>query len=316
MKFNLKNIILWILLFVILTLTFYIGCGIIFSFNFSWLLLLFSLCCSDLLVLILYKPCRHLLLMSKYRNYRIPKMEYFRDIIHEYSVASICKCYSKKVNVNDQIVSTLIKLELDNKIELNYDNSKIIRLLSEENLTFSEKMFIDTYKDINRNNPMYNKKNIEEYLKNDNIKDALDQKLLTEINPKIINYLKRLSVIILCINLFASITVAPYVFNNPLDLIIYQILNWVITFFIILFVGIIYNNHKIYIFTEDGIILRNKLLGLRNFLKDFSTIKDKDVKQYKLYEYYIVYAIIFNFSGKLNNDASKLYKKHSNIFEQ
>ena len=76
---------------------------------------------------------------------------------------------------------------------------------------------------------------------------------------------------------------------------------------IILFLLAIISKEKIYLRTKQGKILSDKLNGLKNFLLDFSTIKERKIKEIALWDYYIIYAIIFNLKGNLDKDVNELY---------
>ena len=69
----------------------------------------------------------------------------------------------------------------------------------------------------------------------------------------------------------------------------------------------IISKEKIYLRSKQGKILSDKLNGLKNFLLDFSTIKERKLKEITLWDYYIIYAIIFNLKGNLDKDVNELY---------
>ena len=59
--------------------------------------------------------------------------------------------------------------------------------------------------------------------------------------------------------------------------------------------------------TNKALLLNAKLNGLYNYLKDFTIINERKVLEIKLYNDYIIYAIIFNVKGKLNDECLTIY---------
>lgn len=71
---------------------------------------------------------------------------------------------------------------------------------------------------------------------------------------------------------------------------------------------IIYIN-KNYRRTIKGKILLNKAYALKNYLKDYSLIKDRTEEELVLWEYYLVYAVILNVNEKLQDEIIESYIK-------
>lgn len=72
---------------------------------------------------------------------------------------------------------------------------------------------------------------------------------------------------------------------------------------------IIYFN-KNYTTTIKGKILLNKAYALKNYLKDFSIIKDRTEKELILWEYYLIYAVALDVNVKIEDDIIKKYIKN------
>lgn len=69
---------------------------------------------------------------------------------------------------------------------------------------------------------------------------------------------------------------------------------------------IIYFN-KSYIRTIKGNELLNKAYALKNYLKDYSLIKNRTEEELILWEYYLVYAVILDVNVKIEDEIIKKY---------
>ena len=58
---------------------------------------------------------------------------------------------------------------------------------------------------------------------------------------------------------------------------------------------------------DKALELSGKLKGLKNYINDYSMIKDYGVENINLYDEYVIYAVIFNIRGKLNTECKKIY---------
>ena len=66
-------------------------------------------------------------------------------------------------------------------------------------------------------------------------------------------------------------------------------------------------NKKIYIKTKQGKLLSDKLNGLKKFLIEYSIINERQIEEISVWDYYIIYAIIFDLKGNLDRDVDLLY---------
>ena len=64
-----------------------------------------------------------------------------------------------------------------------------------------------------------------------------------------------------------------------------------------------------YIRTKKGEILNENLEGLKNCLKDFSTLHEKDENSLTLWEDYLIYSVIFNQNTKIIKNICDKYLK-------
>lgn len=79
--------------------------------------------------------------------------------------------------------------------------------------------------------------------------------------------------------------------------------------FLLLFLKLwAYDKNK-WVKTQKGYELYKKVLGLKNYIKDYSLLSEKELKEIAIWEDYLIYAIIFNNTSKLNKEALEFYKK-------
>ena len=61
--------------------------------------------------------------------------------------------------------------------------------------------------------------------------------------------------------------------------------------------------------TQKGYEIFTKIVGLKNHIKDYSMLSDSELKEITIWNDYLIYAIIFNNTSKLNKEANEFYKK-------
>lgn len=226
------------------------------------------------------------------------EFDYYRDIIKNYSVATICSCYGKNIKIKDQLVATLLSLKLNDYIEINDE----VTIKNEFAKHKSEIMLIKALKGVR----IYSKDEIENQIDEDNRDDCMKSDLFIKDKISSTAHLKNsmfnFDLVLWIIN-FVSILFIRYL---PLMIIAF-------VFHFILLIILIRggsNSRTIFVRNQKGIELQKKLCGLKRYLEDFGNMSEKDLKEIELYEDYMLYAIIFDLKGKLNKEANKLYEKH------
>lgn len=68
--------------------------------------------------------------------------------------------------------------------------------------------------------------------------------------------------------------------------------------------------------TQKGYELYTKIVGLKNYIKDYSRLSDSELQEIAIWEDYLVYAIILNNTSKLNKEAMSYYKKICDVREE
>lgn len=75
-----------------------------------------------------------------------------------------------------------------------------------------------------------------------------------------------------------------------------------------------YDKNK-WVKTQKGYEVYKKIIGLKNYIKDYSLLSERELKEIAVWEDFLIYAIIFNNISKLNKEAMELYKKICNLKE-
>lgn len=60
--------------------------------------------------------------------------------------------------------------------------------------------------------------------------------------------------------------------------------------------------------TKKGDELNIKIEGLKRFLKEHSSLAEKELKQLELWEHYLIYSILFNQNEKALTELKKITK--------
>ena len=267
---------------------------------FYYLIFIFSYSFSLLLSLPFIRVIENIYIKTKEDIIKEIDFDYFREVVDNYSIATLYYCYSKKVNFNDYVMANILKLELEKKIEI--DNNTNIRLLKEKELTYSEFNLVK----ILSWDRKYSLKYLRKGLKKDIIMDASKSDLFYDDFSKIrkwIVFLEKFGVALWLINFIFIIFGFFVSYKYVLFMMVYH--------FIALLVLLLINkySHNILIKNEKGILLKRKLVGLKKYLCDFGSISDKRIDDIKLWDYYIIYAILFDIKGVLNKEVNDSYLK-------
>lgn len=227
---------------------------------------------------------------------------YYRDILSDYSPAVLSYVDDLTVEPKKDIVATLLSLKLKKKIDIAGGNIKILDKNS-EGLERNEKYILEN-----------GVENCNEFVFESLVKDDAKDKGLIKDGKM---FTKKGIIIFICIILavvcfdifyissFGTVTggvkgiqavfiVGGGIFLafSPVALIVY---------------GITYiskslsNNAR----TKKGEEVNEKLEGLRNYLKDYSNLNEKEENSITLWEEYLIYSVIFKQNTEI---VDKLYK--------
>lgn len=218
---------------------------------------------------------------------------YYRDLLNNYSPSELSYIDNFKFEKNICMVASILSLKLKKIID--FKDNNIIILKGEENISNNEKYILSN---------IYNGKlcSVDErafLLKTQ--QDCIDNGLLNKSDnsykKKVLKYL-----IIFVIYIFI-ITFSFYIYYSK-QIFSVQLLSSLILFVLFMIYSIIafsifirtyykLNRNNDLIRTTTGEIINEKLEGLKNFLKDFSNVSDKNEDYLILLEDYLIYSVIF-----------------------
>ena len=228
--------------------------------------------------------------------------EYYREILKDYSPAELSYIDKFEILPQNDVAATLLSLELKKKICLE-EKIKVINN-DTDNISSNEKYILDRIED----------GKITNFDTNDFIlkiqEDAIKNSLLKKSKIEWANFKRVFVFSIFAIALMVCIGTILFndFINNPTNIEDWKIFILVssillitcIPMFLLTYVTIYIRKMKkhSYIRTKKGEILNKNLEGLKNYLKDFSTLGEKDENSLILWEDYLIYSVIFNQNTK------------------
>lgn len=234
-----------------------------------------------------YKQKMNIIDLKKYKSY-------YRELIQKYSPAVLN--YIDNFNVDkNTIIATIMSLELKGFIDENMNIIKkdVSQLEKNEEFIYSN---IKNLKQIEINE--FYKCIIDDCEKYKLIKEKkLTEKEFDKENEK------------------AVIIVAIIVFGFILSIVINKPIMGLITFFIGIIGYIITFSKNMttkiikevdpYVRTKHGEKINEKLEGLKNYLQDYSSIKEKTADELVIWEDYLIYSVILNQNDKIIKEYEK-----------
>lgn len=237
--------------------------------------------------------------------------DYYREILKQYTPAELSYIDDYKVEIPREIVAIILNLKLKNKIEISGNEIKVIDS-NLENLRKTEKYVLQNIVDgkVKIGNSGY----IESYAQDEAIEDELVEKNSERkgkervkkmiIKILLIEILLFLSFIFICSN-----TEKINALNNNTIVIAIYLLILGISFFTIPIIMFVYPLMQInsYSRTEEGEEINKKIEGLKQYMKDYSLLKEKEQNELVLWEEYLIYSVIFGLNNtKITEDISKM----------
>ena len=231
-------------------------------------------------------------------------LQYYREVLSSYSPAELNYVYSANTQFPKDAVTTLLSLKLKKIIDFNNESNTITILQKDGNISNSEKYVLNKIKDGKLTNFEFIKfqQIVQEDVKNKSLTNKGSKKNMSAFSMLFIAIIIIFLFFIITITLpsggilgFISVILIPLIFivlslGIP-GVIIYCILR-------------AYNPYKL---SKEGKQLRKKLLGLKNYITQFSLLEEKELKDLIVWEDYLIYSIIFD----LNDDLiSKMQEKY------
>ena len=235
---------------------------------------------------------------------------YYRDDLNKISPGVLMFTYKMDIDYKDAIAATLLKLKLDGFVREEQDKL-VITDKNQSSLSESDKEVLKVLKA-----DEFNKSYYYDLVK----QETLDKKLLKKNRG---NFFFRLFKIILMIAVpvglyFASRYFDDYVFhkyrgeNELMDILVLLSIIAVFVIGLATFFWIIQEIRYIeyrYKRTTIGVDLVNKAYALRNYLKEYSLIKDRSEKEVELWEYYMIYSVVLDVNEKISDEIINLYRR-------
>ena len=260
----------------------------------------FSLMCSSVFVAFIQKLHERSIIKKKEQNFEYPDYEYYREIIKDVSPAILSYCYNRRINVEDDVVAVLLSLELKGIIKI--EDNKVVVLKDTKKLLFHEKLVLEKI-EIGRYNDRYFKK----VFKSDLRKDMIGKGYVKLIDGEKANVTYFIEIIMCWLIIYMLSTLAIFVKFSSLGL--WLLLSYFLTFACLPAYKFIQSKINVLVRSGKSIDLGVKMGGLKNYIKDFSNINKNSPDMIKLFEEYVIYAIVLNLKGKLNNECKKIYDK-------
>lgn len=237
-------------------------------------------------------------------------IKYFRDDLKKMSPSYISYILDFKIELEKDVAAHILKLYLDKYIK--YENNKfIITSKSQEDLHESDKCLLDFVK----NN--FNDVTFLDRYQNQIKLELQEQGYITYFISKrdIISFFSGFAVSFIGIT---TLSAASSLSGNPLVKFIVFLLCLLFVLGIFFFPAIIVAKIIAYVKyglgkrTKKGEELLEQIYGLKNFLKDFSIIKERKLEEVYLQEHYLVYALTLGVNNKVDNEILDKIKKHIN----
>lgn len=272
-------------------------------------------------IMIIFSLLKHFYLIIAYVAYKIAQrkhkkekkvkiskddVKYFRDIISKYSPSVLSYIYDFNVGKNE-LIATLLMLELKGKIKI------------EEKITILN----SDYKDLEQNeiyvlnavkNCKLKKFDFDEY-KKVVCEDSLNNNLLKKKGnrSKYITVFFLITIVITIILFYYSFIKMMIISNSNsieiVDFILPIVAMVIVSMSPVFLLAYVFFYHKFqvndpHIRNSEGKSLYIKLNGLKNFLTDFSNIKNKSKEELILWEDYLIYSVLFDLNTKLTDDIN------------
>lgn len=226
-----------------------------------------------------------------YFKNRKSSLEYYKPKIF---TATILDLTLKKALKLEPIDKKNVKIIINNcDLDLSRDEEIILNLIKKastngETTTKNFEKYYKIHYDNFYNNMDKLVENVEEYAKKEEFIDKEKEKIANSMNAKFWLYF---ILIIFSLCFCPIIAILPIMF---IGLIVCCILCAII-------------NKKINVLTEKGNNQKNEWIGLKNYMDDFSLLKEKEVPDLVLWEKYLVYATTFGISKKVIEQLKIVY---------
>ena len=247
----------------------------------------------------------------------VREKEYFREILKGHSPAELSYIDDFKVVPRREITATLLNLKLKKRIEINENSIKVINP-SIDGLKKTEEFIL---KNINEGKIKIGHSGyIESYAQDEAVEDGLVIKNSDKVREKRVRINTRKKVVLGIVSIIAFSILCNNIerlneSNNIIFNIIFIIaliinsITVIYSFMIAPITGIVYRIMQInsYSRSEKGEELNKKIEGLKQYIKDYSLLNEKEQNDLMLWDEYLIYSVIFDInSTEIVEEISKL----------
>lgn len=234
--------------------------------------------------------------------------KYYRDIIEEYSPAMLSFILDG-TEFDKDLAASIIYLINKGYLELQEDN-KIIRT-NKDVSKLSQDLQLICNSDVNHLLAFrkLNPKNIEEEQQAEIAREMARQwmeeieKQAVEDGLVIERKKHRLT------SMLSILCILEIIYTGIKDISSgLHFFSWFLVFMLTFLKWWAYNENK-WVKTQKGYEIFTKVVGLKNYIKDYSMLNDRELKEIAIWEDYMIYAIILNNTSTLNKEAVDFYKK-------
>lgn len=226
--------------------------------------------------------------------------EIYREILKNHSPSTLSYIDNMSFKFESTAIATLLSLKQKKYIDFN--NNQIIKSnnLSNLDLKNTENYILSSIS----NGKAHISKNT---LQNNIIKDSLKEGLI-EANYNLEKSICKKIIMLICIFIFLLIIVIAIddIFANFIGIMLFIITTAFPLGSIIYIIRYYMENVNNPLFrTTKGNEINKNLEGLKNYIKEYSLLKEKDDDSLTLWEDYLIYAVIFGQNNKITEDLSK-----------
>ena len=235
-------------------------------------------------------------------NYIKNNIDFYRDIIKEYSIGEISYIDGYDLDYPQDILAILLKLKLNRYIEI--ENNTIKKLKKpDSNLKESDKYILDNI--YNGKIQLEDDESLKEIIRNEAIKD----KLISKVDFK---EGKMLVITILLIILGVSLSFVLCIFLSENLRLIGTIPFLATCVFVFISTNYITKESKnSWRLTKNGRNINIKLKGLKNYLQEYSIVEKRNIDELLLWEDYLIYSVMFKINKKIINEYKDIIRVES-----
>lgn len=243
---------------------------------------------------------------SKWDNYKPTHgFQYYRDALNKISPSVVSFVIDPDLNNNRHLPAEMMKLIVENYIE-KQDGKYVVINDDFDHLSNLDKILLNTIKN--------ERFNADEYIKfNDEVKKEAMTLGFIETKQDVKSW-RRLRKFIYLMIAVAAIGLAVYLYRNIDQNQWYElaVAGLIIGIPIYLVGGFFYESFyqaalKGYNFvrTKKGNELMEQAMGLKSFLRDYTLLDERTRQEVKMWDYYMVYAIVLKVNGNIHGEVNK-----------